>query len=101
MANATHGKSSAHPAAMYQRCSTRWARGSSQSSTPTETKLIEAEYGSWLEGLVDNEVLVLPGGNAATVDAVVRGEVLLGCTDIDDVDSTASRFTQCRCRWNG
>lgn len=51
----------------------------------------DAEYGSWLEGLVDNGVLVLPGGNAATVDAVVRGEVLLGCTDIDDVVAARRR----------
>ncbi len=46
-------------------------------------------YAAWLEGLAENGVRMLPGGNAATVDAVVRGEAILGLTDTDDV--TAAR----------
>lgn len=45
----------------------------------------ERVFESWLDGLARNRVRLLPGGNAATVDAVVRGEVLLGLTDTDDV----------------
>ena len=39
----------------------------------------------WLEGMAANEVRLLPGGNAAVVDGVRRGEALLGATDADDV----------------
>jgi len=39
----------------------------------------------WLDGLAANEVRLLPGGNAAVVDGVRRGEALLGATDADDV----------------
>ena len=42
-------------------------------------------YPGWLEGLAANDIRLLTGGNAATVDAVLRGEVLLGLTDSDDV----------------
>ncbi|MCP4834630.1 MAG: extracellular solute-binding protein [Phycisphaera sp.] len=42
-------------------------------------------FEDWIEGLERNGVVLMPGGNAATVDAVVRGEVLLGLTDSDDV----------------
>lgn len=42
-------------------------------------------FDDWIEGLARNQVRLMPGGNAATVDAVVRGEVLLGLTDSDDV----------------
>lgn len=48
-------------------------------------------FDAWLDGLAANRVRVLPGGNAATVDAVARGEVLLGCTDIDDVVAARRR----------
>lgn len=42
-------------------------------------------FEEWIDGLERNGVVLMPGGNAATVDAVVRGEVLLGLTDSDDV----------------
>ncbi len=45
----------------------------------------------WLDGLATNRVRRLPGGNAATVDAVARGEVMLGLTDTDDVMAAQSR----------
>ncbi len=46
---------------------------------------------AWLDGMAANRVRLLPGGNAATVDAVVRGEVLLGLTDTDDVRAASAR----------
>ena len=49
------------------------------------------EYPDWIAGLARNRVRLLPGGNAATVDAVVRGEVLLGLTDSDDVRALRRR----------
>jgi iron(III) transport system substrate-binding protein len=48
-------------------------------------------YEAWLEGLAENGVRMLPGGNAATVDAVVRGEAILGLTDTDDVAAARAR----------
>jgi iron(III) transport system substrate-binding protein len=48
-------------------------------------------FDSWLSRLAGNQVRLLPGGNAATVDAVVRGEVLLGFTDTDDVLASRDR----------
>jgi iron(III) transport system substrate-binding protein len=42
-------------------------------------------YAAFLDGLADNKVRLLAGGNAAVVDAVVRGEADLGMTDSDDV----------------
>lgn len=51
----------------------------------------EADFDDWLGGLAANRVRILPGGNAATVDAVSRGEVLLGATDIDDVVAARRR----------
>jgi iron(III) transport system substrate-binding protein len=44
-----------------------------------------AYYEAFLLGLRDNEVRMLPGGNAAVVQAVVDGEADLGLTDTDDV----------------
>ena len=40
---------------------------------------------SWLNSMAANDVRILPGGNAAVVDAVRTGEALLGGTDADDV----------------
>ena len=48
-------------------------------------------YSAWLEGLAANRIQRLTGGNAATVDAVLRGEVLLGLTDSDDVRAARRR----------
>ncbi len=45
----------------------------------------------WLAGLRANGVLVLPGGNAATVDAVRAGEVAYGFTDSDDALAAIAR----------
>jgi len=40
---------------------------------------------AWLARLRENGCTVLPGGNAATVDAVAAGECAYGLTDTDDV----------------
>jgi iron(III) transport system substrate-binding protein len=48
-------------------------------------------FEAWLEGLRDNGIRLLPGGNAAVVDAVARGEALVGCTDTDDVFAAQAR----------
>lgn len=48
-------------------------------------------FTAWVGAMGANEVKVLPGGNAATVDAVVRGEVLIGLTDTDDVRAAIAR----------
>jgi iron(III) transport system substrate-binding protein len=42
-------------------------------------------YDAFLMGLADNEVRLLPGGNAGVVRAVADGEADLGLTDTDDV----------------
>ena len=52
---------------------------------------IPGYYEAWLEGLAENGVKMLPGGNAAVVDAVARGEALLGMTDTDDVWAAQAR----------
>jgi len=39
----------------------------------------------WLDAMQRQEIPMLPGGNAAVVDAVRRGEAALGMTDADDV----------------
>ncbi len=41
-------------------------------------------YGRWLKGFANNRPKILAGGNASVVDAVMRGEALLGLTDSDD-----------------
>ncbi|MFM7260142.1 MAG: extracellular solute-binding protein [bacterium] len=45
----------------------------------------------WADGLRERRVRVLPGGNAATVEAVAAGEVDLGLTDTDDVLAAQAR----------
>jgi iron(III) transport system substrate-binding protein len=46
---------------------------------------------SWLEGMRANGTVVLTGGNAATVEAVVSGECAYGLTDTDDVFAAQAR----------
>lgn len=50
----------------------------------------------WLDGLVANGVAVLPGGNAATVDAVASGECAYGMTDTDDALAAIERGLRLR-----
>lgn len=45
----------------------------------------------WLDRLRARGVLVLPGGNAATVDAVAAGEAAYGLTDSDDALAAMAR----------
>lgn len=48
-------------------------------------------FDAFLEGLRTNRVRILPGGNAAVVDAVVGGEADIGFTDADDVRAARAR----------
>lgn len=56
-----------------------------------ERAIMPGYYSAWLEGLAENRVRMLPGGNAAVVDAVTRGEALVGLTDTDDVFAAQAR----------
>lgn len=47
-------------------------------------------YAQWLAGFAANKPLLVNGGNAAVVDAVVRGEAAFGLTDSDDFYAAAS-----------
>ncbi len=47
-------------------------------------------YAEWLDGFAANKPLLVNGGNAAVVDAVVRGEAAFGLTDSDDFYAFAS-----------
>lgn len=46
---------------------------------------------AWLDGMRRNGVRVYQGGNAATVDAVARGECSFGLTDTDDALAAIAR----------
>jgi len=48
-------------------------------------------YEAFLMGLSDNQVRMLPGGNAGVVRAVAEGEADLGLTDTDDVWAAQAR----------
>lgn len=56
-----------------------------------ERVIMPGYFSAWLEGLRANGIRLLPGGNAAVVDAVARGEALVGCTDTDDVFAAQAR----------
>jgi iron(III) transport system substrate-binding protein len=45
----------------------------------------DARWHTWLAAMAANDLRILPGGNAAVVDAVRAGEAMLGATDADDV----------------
>jgi len=62
-----------------------WARARAQGNT--DAPLFEA----WIDGLRSNGVRVLPGGNAATVEAVASGECAYGLTDTDDALAAIAR----------
>jgi iron(III) transport system substrate-binding protein len=48
-------------------------------------------FDALVDGLAANDARMLPGGNAAVVDAVLRGEADLGFTDADDVRAAQRR----------
>lgn len=50
-----------------------------------DREVMPGYYEAFLEGLAENGVRLLPGGNAAVVDAVASGEADVGLTDTDDV----------------
>lgn len=49
------------------------------------------EFDAWLDGMRANGVRILPGGNAATVEAVATGECAYGLTDTDDALAAIER----------
>lgn len=56
-----------------------------------DRRVMRGYYAAWLDGLADNEVRLLPGGNAQVVQAVADGEADLGLTDTDDVLAIRAR----------
>lgn len=50
-----------------------------------DREVMPGYYEAFLEGLAENGIRMLPGGNAAVVDAVASGEADVGLTDTDDV----------------
>lgn len=56
-----------------------------------------AEGAAWIDALADRSPLVLPGGNAAVVDAVWRGEATVGMTDEDDVRAARAQGADVEC----
>ena len=50
-----------------------------------------AYYQAFLIGLRDNEIRLLPGGNAGVVQAIIDGDVDVGLTDTDDVWAAHAR----------
>lgn len=56
-----------------------------------DRRLMDGYYAAWIDGLRQNEVRLLPGGNAQVVSAVADGEADLGLTDTDDVLALQAR----------
>lgn len=50
-----------------------------------DREVMPGYYEAFLEGLAENGIRLLPGGNAAVVEAVASGEADVGLTDTDDV----------------
>ncbi len=48
-------------------------------------------FAAFVQGLAANEPMVLTSGNAGVIDAVSRGEALIGMTDTDDVLAARER----------
>lgn len=50
-----------------------------------DREVMPGYFAAWAEGLAENNVRMLPSGNAGVVDAIVKGEADIGLTDTDDV----------------
>jgi len=50
-----------------------------------EVRMMPGYFGAYGEGLAEQNIRVLPSGNAGVVDAVALGEADVGMTDTDDV----------------
>lgn len=48
-------------------------------------EIMPGYYEAFLEGLAENDIRMLPSGNAGVVEAIVTGEADVGMTDTDDV----------------
>jgi iron(III) transport system substrate-binding protein len=71
------------------RASTGAARANPAASALANTAA--PDYYAWIDAMRANGVLVLTGGNAATVEAVISGECAYGFTDTDDVFAAQAR----------
>ncbi len=56
-----------------------------------DREVMPGYYEAFLEGLAENEIRLLPGGNAAVVEAIAAGEADVGMTDTDDVFAAQDR----------
>lgn len=56
-----------------------------------DRRIMPGYYAAFLEGLAENQVRLLPSGNAGVVEAVARGEADVGLTDTDDVWAAQAR----------
>src|SRR5262245_58729428 len=50
-----------------------------------DSKVMSGYFGAFADGLAEQGVRMLPGGNAGVVEAVALGEADVGMTDTDDV----------------
>jgi len=56
-----------------------------------DQEVVPGYFNAWLEGLAENNIRLLPSGNAGVVEAVARGEADVGMTDTDDVWAAQAR----------
>jgi len=56
-----------------------------------DREVIPGYFNAWLEGLAENNIRLLPSGNAGVVEAVARGEADVGMTDTDDLWAAQAR----------
>jgi iron(III) transport system substrate-binding protein len=83
IADPRFGTTSSHMAALEQVWREAAARGSAAGDAAAFRDEVPP-FEAWIDGMRANGVEVLPGGNAATVDAVARGQCAYGLTDTDD-----------------
>jgi iron(III) transport system substrate-binding protein len=83
IADPRFGTTSSHIAALEQVWRDAAVRGPGSGDAAASTDAVPA-FDAWVDGMRANGVEVLPGGNAATVDAVARGQCAYGLTDTDD-----------------
>ena len=85
IADPRFGTTRAHLAALDDA----WRRA--RATAPAMAEPLPTSIDAWLAGIHANGVLVLPGGNAATVEAVRTGEAAYGFTDTDDALAAIAR----------
>jgi iron(III) transport system substrate-binding protein len=83
IADPRFGTTSSHIAALEQVWREAATRGAGAGDAAAFAAAVPS-FDAWVDGMRANGVEVLPGGNAATVDAVARGQCAYGLTDTDD-----------------